>query len=1064
MGSPSTRISALNCPARRAGRPALFLLAALVLAGYDHRAGAAEKVTYDDQVTPILRNSCFKCHNPDKAKGELDLTTYGAVMKGGGAGKSVVPGDAAGSKLFKSIARTEEPFMPDKGPKMSDAEIEVIRNWIAGGLLEKASSQAAVASGPKMAQMRATAAAGKPEGPAVLPVDWLLDPVGRTEHETAITALAASPWFPVIAVGGQHQLLLYQSGTRQLAGVLPFPDGSPTCLQFSRDGRLLVVGGGRGGQFGVVDIYDVATAERVARVGNEYDAVLAADLNSDQTEVALGGPGKRVKIFATRTGQLLRDLKKHTDWITAIQYSPDSVLLATGDRNGGLVVWEADSGQELYTLTGHQSAITALSWRDDSDILLSASEDGSVRLWEMRDGRQVSNWNAHKGGVLDARFSHDARIVSCGRDEEIAVWDASGKKQRGWKAGGELPVRVAFNHDASQVVAGSWQGKVGLWTTADGKPAGELSSNPPTLAEQLSKTTVELTEREARASKADVALASAEGEVTRLKTALGALDRSSPAFQLLAATAQSRTEQGKATAAANRALEKRQSQATKSASELTAWEAEATKLQTALDKTEKIAAPYQQLTREFDAAAKKVEAATAKATEAGQALTNKTAAVSAANAEWGAKITAATAAREKADAPLAELGTRLATATKAAMQAQTNAAPDKAKLTQLQEAVKQLQATLATAEADLAKLAQTGTNADQSSPQGQAFSRQLEAAHGRVAESRLALDKAQKALPGFQTEADKSGALVASADAEASKAGAALETAIRDRDAARAALDKLEISRTASTEAGAKEVAALQAGLTQAQAGLSTAKAERDELQGKLDKTEKMAPAYREASQNLEAAKKKVTALRTAMEYDRSEAADLLSARDKLLAAAGAFDAEAQKTLTVLQKADPDFQHFQELEQQLDKANKAAGEAKIQAGQAQKERDDIRKSVAQLQVAQAHATLYHARESLAKRKEEGDKAAAQKVAAEEEAGKVAKDLQAAQTKLQELSRQVTSLTQMQSSNAVSLTSAQQAAAEAARLLSAEEARVQQLTADHQKLKAALDGPKAEAKH
>ena len=165
----------------------------------------------------------------------------------------------------------------------------------------------------------------------------------------------------MVAVGGQHQLLLYHSGTLELLGVLPFPEGNPGCVQFSRDGRLLVVGWGRGAKFGFADVYDVATGERAARVGNEYDTVLAADLNSDQTEVALGGPSKHVKVFSTRDGRLLHDLKKHTDWVTAIQYSPDSVLLATGDRNGGLVVWEADSGQELYTLTGHQASINSVN-------------------------------------------------------------------------------------------------------------------------------------------------------------------------------------------------------------------------------------------------------------------------------------------------------------------------------------------------------------------------------------------------------------------------------------------------------------------------------------------------------------------------------------------------------------------------------------------------------------------------------------------------------------------------------------------------------------------------------
>src|SRR5258706_1872583 len=117
-------------------------VALLVLVVFAAAARADDKVTYDDQVTTIFRNGCFKCHNPDKAKGDLDLTTFTGVLKGGGAGKAVLAGDPSGSKLFKAITHTEEPFMPDKSPKLPDAEIDVIRRRIAGGLLEKSSSKA----------------------------------------------------------------------------------------------------------------------------------------------------------------------------------------------------------------------------------------------------------------------------------------------------------------------------------------------------------------------------------------------------------------------------------------------------------------------------------------------------------------------------------------------------------------------------------------------------------------------------------------------------------------------------------------------------------------------------------------------------------------------------------------------------------------------------------------------------------------------------------------------------------------------------------------------------------
>lgn len=39
-------------------------------------AQAQEKLTYDDHIRPLLENKCFSCHNPDKKKGGLELTSY----------------------------------------------------------------------------------------------------------------------------------------------------------------------------------------------------------------------------------------------------------------------------------------------------------------------------------------------------------------------------------------------------------------------------------------------------------------------------------------------------------------------------------------------------------------------------------------------------------------------------------------------------------------------------------------------------------------------------------------------------------------------------------------------------------------------------------------------------------------------------------------------------------------------------------------------------------------------------------------------------------------------------
>src|SRR5262249_55859533 len=153
---------------------------------------------------------------------------------------------------------------------------------------------------------------GKPPVPPMPTKPLPLDPVVKTVKANAITALAGSPWAPLVAVGGQKQVMLYNSDTLDLVGVLPFPEGTPNGLRFSRNGSLLLAGGGRGGKSGKVVLWKVATGERVIALGDETDAVLAADISADQTQVALGGPAKVVRVYSTKDGSLIREIKKHT--------------------------------------------------------------------------------------------------------------------------------------------------------------------------------------------------------------------------------------------------------------------------------------------------------------------------------------------------------------------------------------------------------------------------------------------------------------------------------------------------------------------------------------------------------------------------------------------------------------------------------------------------------------------------------------------------------------------------------------------------------------------------------
>lgn len=445
---------------------------------------ADDKLTFDGNVQAVLRARCSTCHSPNKKSGDLDVTSYSTLMQGGSSGAVIEAGDSGESYLMRLIKHEEEPKMPPGSEKIPQAEIDMIAQWIDGGVLENSGSKPV---GAKKNNMVAVASADATARPAEIPMPLRipLEPAVRTARTTAVSSMATSPWAPLLAIAAPQQVVLFRTDTLEIAGILPFPEGQVNVVRFSRDGSLVIAGGGQAGAKGLVAVYSVKTGERIASVGEELDAVLAADISNDHSQIAMAGPSRLVRVYATGTGELLYEIKKHTDWVMSLAFSPDGVLLASGDRNGGLFVWEAITGREYLTLKGHTAAITGLSWRIDSNALASCSEDTTLRLWEMENGSSFKNWGAHGGGALDVKYCRDGNLLSCGRDLATKLWDQNGTQIRAFPNVADLAVATALCDESQRAVTADWQGNITVWNAADAAVLGSLTANPPTLAERL---------------------------------------------------------------------------------------------------------------------------------------------------------------------------------------------------------------------------------------------------------------------------------------------------------------------------------------------------------------------------------------------------------------------------------------------------------------------------------------------------------------------------------------------------------------------------------------------------
>src|SRR5204863_9783020 len=113
-----------------------LLLASLVAAVVpsSHVLKAADKVSFNDHIQPILSEHCYHCHGPDSAarkpkKQPLRLDREEFAFEVREDGKPVISkGDPKGSELVRRIRATDDDIMPPAAEKkpMKPEEIALL--------------------------------------------------------------------------------------------------------------------------------------------------------------------------------------------------------------------------------------------------------------------------------------------------------------------------------------------------------------------------------------------------------------------------------------------------------------------------------------------------------------------------------------------------------------------------------------------------------------------------------------------------------------------------------------------------------------------------------------------------------------------------------------------------------------------------------------------------------------------------------------------------------------------------------------------------------------------------
>lgn len=163
---------------------------------------AAEPPNFQDHVLPVFKKHCNNCHNPDKKKADLDLTSVAGIQKGSSGGEVVRVGTPDSSPLFMAMNHDEDfDPMPPKKPKLDEKTLTIVRDWIAGGMVPHAGGESGLRD---VSYDVAAGSATKPDEVAI--PSGLSKP---TQKPAPVLTVATSPWADVFAVAGHREVRMY---------------------------------------------------------------------------------------------------------------------------------------------------------------------------------------------------------------------------------------------------------------------------------------------------------------------------------------------------------------------------------------------------------------------------------------------------------------------------------------------------------------------------------------------------------------------------------------------------------------------------------------------------------------------------------------------------------------------------------------------------------------------------------------------------------------------------------------------------------------------------------------
>lgn len=449
----------------RCGFVALLLSAGAFLRADEEKSETppqpAGEVSFVRDVAPILAKNCLACHGAQEPKGDYQLHTFELLSRAGGSEAAAVTAGAPDeSELLRLIESTEsEERMPKDADPLPAEQIALVRRWIEqGAKFDGPDPKAAISSFlPKAAHPAA------PEAYTVA---------------VPITALAFHPEGRELAVGGYHEITLWNPVDGKLLRRIPNVAQRTYGLAYSPDGKLLAAASGNPGQLGEVKLFRPESGELVHDLATMPDVAFDVAFNPAGDKLAACGADRSVRIFDVASGKQERLIEDHADWVMAVAWSADGAKLGTASRDKTSKIFDAAKGESLVTYPGYGDQAYGIAFSPDGKQAYTTGRAKSIHVWNLENGEKAAEIGGFGHEVYKLRLVGD-RLYAASADKTAHRFKLDDRSQeQAFQGHNEWIYSLAVCPATSRLATGGFDGEVRIWNTADGAEVSKFSAAP----------------------------------------------------------------------------------------------------------------------------------------------------------------------------------------------------------------------------------------------------------------------------------------------------------------------------------------------------------------------------------------------------------------------------------------------------------------------------------------------------------------------------------------------------------------------------------------------------------